>query len=121
LRLKETSETKESRSEEQQEQEVETGEDEVHDIDDEGDEANQTSAVKTYFPVKRPLLSNAPIRRQPPVQMADIMKEWDDFDDDDDDEENDSSEPCHRLESEIRPDVSEGEPKVLRGPVSGGR
>ena len=124
LRLKETSETKESRSEEQQEQEVETeetGEDEVHDIDDEGDEANQTSAVKTYFPVKRPLLSNAPIRRQPPVQMADIMKEWDDFDDDDDDEENDSSESCHRSESEIRPDVSEGEPKVLRGPVSGGR
>jgi len=124
LRLKEASETKESRSEEHQEQEVETeetGEVELHDIDDEGDEANQTSAVKTYSPVKRPLVSNAPIRRQPPVQMADIMKEWDDFDDDDDDDENDSSEPCHQLESEIRPDVSEGEPKVLRGPVSEGR
>lgn len=120
MRLKEASETKESRSEEQQEQEVETeetAEGELHGIDDEGDETNQTSAVKTYSPVKRPLVSNAPIRRQPPVQMADIMKEWDDFDDD----ENDSSEPCHRLESEIRPDVSEGEPKVLRGPVSEGR
>jgi len=122
LRLKEASETKENRSEEQQEQEVETedtGEGELHDIDDEDDEANQTSSMKTYSPVKRPLVSNAPIRRQPPVQMADIMKEWDDFDDDDD--ENDSSEPCHRLESEIRPDVSEEEPKVLRGPVSDGR
>jgi hypothetical protein len=118
LRLKEASETKESRSEEQQEQEVETAEGELHDIDDEGDEANQTSAVKTYSPLKRPLVSNAPIRRQPPVQMVDIMKEWDDFDDDDD--KNDSSEPCHQLESEIRPDVSEGEPKVLRGPLSKG-
>jgi hypothetical protein len=125
LRLQVASETKENRSEEQQEQEVETedtGEGELHDIDDEDDEANQTSVVKTYSPVKRPVVSNAPIRRQPPVQMADIMKEWDDFDDDDDDDnENDSSEPCHRLESEIRPDVSEGEPKVLRGPVSEGR
>ena len=111
LRLKESSAAKESKTQEQKEQEVVTegtGRDQHDDIDNEEDESSQAS------PVKKPVVSNAPIRRQPPVQMADIMKEWDDFDDD----ENDSSEPFHRSESEIRPHASEGEPKVLRGPQS---
>jgi hypothetical protein len=127
LCLKETSTTKEGIIQEQKEQEAAVdeeeeeeegeGEDEDDDIDDE-DETKQASTMKTYSPIKKPVASNVPIRRQPPVQMADIMKEWDDFDDDDVVEDH-SSEPFHQSESEIKPVASEGEPKVLRGPVCG--
>jgi hypothetical protein len=125
-RLKETSITKEGIIQEQKEQEAaaaaveeeeeEEGEDD--DDDDDDDESKQASTMKTYSPIKKPVASNVPIRRQPPVQMADIMKEWDDFDDDD--VEDQSSEPFPQSESEIKPVASEEEPKVLRGPVSGG-
>lgn len=126
LRLKETS-TAEGIIQEKEEEavvvvvegEVIGGEDE-HDSDD---KTKQASTMKTYSPMRKQVTGNAPIRRQPPVEMADIMKEWDDFDDEDDDDDEDdehhSSEPSRQLESEQKLDASEGEPKILRGPVSG--
>lgn len=118
LQLKETCAMKEGIIQEQMEQEAAVGEEgEDDDSDDKDDETKQVSTLKTYSPIKKPAASNAPIRRQPPVQMEDIMKEWDDFDDEDDVDH--SSESFHQSESEIKPAVSEGEPKVLRGPVTG--
>jgi hypothetical protein len=112
LLLKETSITKDIIQEEKEEEVAVVEGDDEHDSDD---KTKQASAMKTYSTMKKPVASNAPVRRQPPVQMADIMKEWDDFDDDGEDN---SSEPSHHSESEKKPDVSEGEPRILRGPVS---
>lgn len=117
VQLKETSTTKDIIQEQKEQDEVVEEEVEDDDINDK-DETKQASTVKTYSPIKKPVASNVPIRRQPPVQMADIMKEWDDLDDDDNAVENHSSEPLHQSESEIKPVASEEEPKVLRGPVS---
>ncbi|PNF41138.1 hypothetical protein B7P43_G04229 [Cryptotermes secundus] len=117
LRLKETSAT-ESIIQEDKEQEAVVVEGERvggEDEHDDSDETKQASTMKTYSPMKKPVANNAPVRRQPPVQMADIVKEWDDFDDDEDN----ISEPSQQSESEKKPEASEGEPEVLRGPVSG--
>ncbi|KAJ9594053.1 hypothetical protein L9F63_014530 [Diploptera punctata] len=63
---------------------------------------------------KKVFTQSIPIRRQPPVQMADIMKEWDDFDDENDGDEHSSELPQTREEVK---QVHEDEPRVLRGPV----
>jgi hypothetical protein len=120
LRLEETSTVEGIIQEEIEEEAAVVGEDE-HDSDE---ESNQASTIKTYSTMKKQVASNASVRRQPPVQMADIMKEWDDFDDDGGGgggggEDNSSEPSSHQSESENKPDSSEEEPKILRGPVSG--
>ncbi|PSN36179.1 hypothetical protein C0J52_12903 [Blattella germanica] len=64
--------------------------------------------------VNTPIKSTAhsPVRRQPPVQMAELMKEWEDMDEDGD--EDHSAEICQEGKSN---NASEEEPKILRGPV----
>ncbi|XP_069677352.1 centrosome-associated zinc finger protein Cp190 [Periplaneta americana] len=76
-------------------------------VEGEDGKTDKQASVRTYSPVKKTVANNsAQQRRQSPVQMADIMKEWDDFDDDED----------NASQSANRVSVSE-EPKVLRGPI----